>query len=329
MLARLWPWLVPAGSVALAFGIHSALAPLMSGTIYMMFHAANFASSWFGGMWQGLAATAAGALLVNLCFLPPATPPFSAPALAGLLLFVSIGVIFALVAESRRRALVAANEASVMRETFISVAGHELRTPLTALQLRLQMLQRKGNDSADLKAALRNSARMDRLVADLLDVGRFRGGALLLERAPVDLGLVAREAAERAAPEGLLEFELEDSVVGNWDRERLDHLVTNLVLNAIKFGQGKPVRVKVSREGQRAVLAVRDQGIGIAAKDQKRIFERFERAVSSTAYGGFGLGPLDLPRGGPRARRNHPAGERGRAGRHLLGGAAFDAPDRR
>jgi signal transduction histidine kinase len=67
-------------------------------------------------------------------------------------------------------------------------------------------------------------------------------------------------------------------------------VLTNLVSNALKYGPGKPVEVRVFARGDRAILQVRDQGIGIGAEDHDRIFERFERAVSERNYGGFGLG---------------------------------------
>jgi signal transduction histidine kinase len=83
-----------------------------------------------------------------------------------------------------------------------------------------------------------------------------------------------------------------DSVVvtGLWDRLRLDQVFTNLLSNALKYGRGKPVHVRVEAEGDRARLTVRDRGIGISLDDQARIFGRFERAVSERNFGGLGLG---------------------------------------
>ena len=81
-----------------------------------------------------------------------------------------------------------------------------------------------------------------------------------------------------------------DAVVGFWDRTRLEQVVTNLLSNALKFGAGKPIRVRVERPGRDGRFDGRDQGVGIAPADQKRIFGRFERAVSVRHYGGLGLG---------------------------------------
>jgi signal transduction histidine kinase len=67
-------------------------------------------------------------------------------------------------------------------------------------------------------------------------------------------------------------------------------VLTNLIGNAIKYGEGRPIDVVLSRAGERARLQVRDQGIGIDKEDQARVFERFERAVSHQRFGGFGLG---------------------------------------
>lgn len=70
----------------------------------------------------------------------------------------------------------------------------------------------------------------------------------------------------------------------------LKNIVTNLLSNAIKYGDGKPIELRLRRVNQNALLEVCDQGIGISEDKQKKIFERFERAVSETSYKGLGLG---------------------------------------
>src|SRR5262249_41455229 len=87
-----------------------------------------------------------------------------------------------------------------------------------------------------------------------------------------------------------IEVSADAAIYGQWDGERLTRVITNLLENAMKYGARKPVHVSVSRENGLAILRVRDEGPGIREEDQVRIFERFERAVSSRHYGGFGLG---------------------------------------
>jgi signal transduction histidine kinase len=81
-----------------------------------------------------------------------------------------------------------------------------------------------------------------------------------------------------------------DTAIGRWDRLRLDQVVTNLVSNAVKYGEGRPIEIVVVAQDGRARLEVTDHGIGIAAHHQERVFERFERAVTDRRYAGFGLG---------------------------------------
>jgi signal transduction histidine kinase len=70
----------------------------------------------------------------------------------------------------------------------------------------------------------------------------------------------------------------------------MDQVITNLVGNALKYGRGKPIEIAIAIEGEDAVVRVVDHGIGIGADEQRRLFERFERAVSTREFGGFGLG---------------------------------------
>jgi signal transduction histidine kinase len=79
-------------------------------------------------------------------------------------------------------------------------------------------------------------------------------------------------------------------VLGRWDRLRLEQVVANLLSNAAKFGQGKPVQIAVEQTADTARLVVEDHGIGIPPEYLSHIFERFERAVSPRQYGGLGLG---------------------------------------
>ena len=196
------------------------------------------------------------------------------------------------------------------REEFISVASHELKTPLTPLQLHLNTLQKRMGEFVKegkeewmqkrLRSLHRQSQRLNHLVEELLDVSRIIAGRLRLEPESVDLAAVvqavADDAREQARGEGsALDLVVESgpgagSVVGLWDRTRIEQVVMNLLSNALKFGAGKPIRVRVERRDATAVLTVADQGVGIDPADQKRIFDRFERAVSVRHYGGLGLG---------------------------------------
>jgi signal transduction histidine kinase len=188
------------------------------------------------------------------------------------------------------------------RDEFIAIAAHELRTPLTALSLQLGTLvrslsQRPAFESVlrKLQLAVKQVARLARLVDSLLDVGRIHSGRLELAREPVRLDELVRTTTERFREQFeragcTLLLRLEDDVVGEWDRLRIEQVLTNLLSNAAKFGAGRPIEVEVSRAGSRALLRVRDHGVGMDAQALSRIFGRFEQAVSPREYGGLGLG---------------------------------------
>jgi PAS domain S-box-containing protein len=195
-------------------------------------------------------------------------------------------------------------EAVVLRDDFLSVASHELRTPLTALRLEVSNLLRlarldAGSERARLIAKVERidaqTARLRGLIDDLLDISSLAAGQLELQIAPVDLAEIVAEVGARFIDEAArlgsrLTIDAHERATGCWDRERLDQVVSNLISNAVKYGDGKPIEVAVRAEGGHARLTVRDQGLGIAPRDQERIFGRFERAANSGNFGGIGLG---------------------------------------
>jgi two-component system sensor kinase FixL len=191
------------------------------------------------------------------------------------------------------------------RDEFLSVASHELRTPVTALQLQLQLLRRVAERSGDavpaavtsrLDALERQTRRVSLLVSELLDLSRLRLGRLELRREPADLAEVARDVIapfledEQAARGSSLRLDAPRPAVGTFDRVRMEQVLTNLVANAVKFGQGKPIDVRVEAADGILRLSVADRGIGVAAEDRERIFGRFERAVPAQHFAGLGLG---------------------------------------
>ncbi|RKH22928.1 response regulator [Corallococcus praedator] len=192
-------------------------------------------------------------------------------------------------------------EALRARDDFLSVAAHELRTPLAAFQLHLELLERGlGRDAPTkalerLKQARAFIRRLALLVDVLMDVSQITSGRLKLSRTDVDLAdllvEVTRFAEEEARREGTrLTVSVNGPVTGPFDPSRISQVVHNLVANALKFGRGKPVEVTLQPDGEVVRLSVVDHGIGIKPEDRERIFERFERAVSTHHYGGLGLG---------------------------------------
>ncbi|OJH37819.1 ATP-binding protein [Cystobacter ferrugineus] len=193
-----------------------------------------------------------------------------------------------------------------LRDEFLAVASHELKTPLTPLRLQLQGLRRVveslGGRSVDPERVLRAARiceaqvrKLSGLVNDLLDVSRMAQGRLLLRLEQVDLVTIARDVLAQFSDEAsragcAVELWAGAPVVGQWDRVRLEQVVINLLTNALKYGAGRPVHVRVWVEGGVARLSVRDEGIGIAPEHRSRIFGKFERAVSERHYGGLGLG---------------------------------------
>jgi signal transduction histidine kinase len=187
-----------------------------------------------------------------------------------------------------------------VRDDFLAVAGHELRTPLAALLMQIQGLQRatqKGSAVAidqRLGKAARSGARLERLIAQLLDVSRITAGRLRLEPELIDLSELVQEVASRfvEADAGGLSISVrsEGHVVGHWDRLRIDQVVSNLVGNAVKYGRRQPIEIVLQTEQDDALVRITDRGIGIDQEHQKKIFQRFERAVATRDFGGFGLG---------------------------------------
>ena len=232
---------------------------------------------------------------------------------AGLLVFVAVlGAIqlsrFAAVHEAlqrhaaeveRKNALLQQTErdlgaALVVRDEFLSVASHELRTPLTSLMLQVQLLARQLPDPG-LDLVQCQADRLIRLTESLLDISRVRGGRLELNLEAVDLPALVHEVAARFREDArragcTLSVQSPEALQGLWDRLRVDQVLTNLLSNAFKYGAGAPVTITVARRGPGAFLTVGDRGIGLPPGSHARVFERFERAVSSSNYAGLGLG---------------------------------------
>jgi signal transduction histidine kinase len=189
-------------------------------------------------------------------------------------------------------------QAIVTRDEFLSVASHELSTPLTSLKLQIQNLIRNDHAPAiaeQLKRIDRQADRLTKLIRQLLDVSRIAGNRLRLEPEDMDLGALVEEIVSRFALDlkhsgSELRVHAGIEIRGLWDRDRIDQVITNLISNAIKFGLGNPIDVILEPIEGGVRLSVHDGGIGIDSKSWDRIFERFERAVSTRHFGGLGIG---------------------------------------
>lgn len=195
-----------------------------------------------------------------------------------------------------------------MRDDFMSMVAHELRTPLNTLfleaQLRKMQLDR-GNiavfDAAYLhKMVARDKLQvknMVRLIDDMLDVTRLRNNRLSIRPSDVNLPAllerVVGNLANQAASAGCnIALHTGLPVTGFWDEFRIEQVVINLLTNALRYGKGQPVDVRMTPLDKGVRIDVRDGGCGISEADQKRIFGQFERAAAREGdeTGGLGLG---------------------------------------
>lgn len=191
------------------------------------------------------------------------------------------------------------------RDEFLSIASHELKTPLTAMHLQNQIFKRAAKKTESFERQKvedmvaqneRQVVRLKRLVDDMLDVSRIQSGKLRTYKDLSDLSTHLRDIVQNMIPQFLQkgfeapEVQIEPGIEVDYDMLRLEQVVINVLSNAIRYGEKKPVFVSLSKQDDRAVISVKDHGIGISADDQKRIFEKFERAIDSYEISGLGLG---------------------------------------
>ena len=140
---------------------------------------------------------------------------------------------------------------------------------------------------------------MIELIDDMLDISRIRNKRLSIRPRPTELSQVVQRAAaqlsaQTAASKSSIIVRAAQPVHGHWDEFRIEQVVASLLSNALRHGEGKPVEISISSVPTGACITVSDQGQGIAAHDQERIFEQFERGAThvngNASPGGFGLG---------------------------------------
>jgi two-component system phosphate regulon sensor histidine kinase PhoR len=197
-------------------------------------------------------------------------------------------------------------ELSRLKSDFVSTVSHELKTPLTSIRMFGEML-REGVHGGDVErqaryhdVIVRESERLGRLIANVLDFAQIEKGARRYDPQPIAGAALAGEAVETyrrlADGEGqVVELEIAEGAGGaqvSADREALVQALLNLLSNAAKYGAHQPVTVRVAAPNGEVRLAVSDRGPGIAPAEQKRIFREFYRAPEARQSGveGTGLG---------------------------------------
>lgn len=194
------------------------------------------------------------------------------------------------------------------RDNFISIVSHELKTPLTSLKLQAQMIKRsmnKGEKDAFSEKKLNalidqtnlQTKRLERLVDDMLDMSRIRTGKLSIHKEDFDLCELVIDVIELMTeqfshiPGKRPILKLPEKCIVHWDKFRIEQVITNLLTNAIKYGESKEIEVEIEDLGDRIIFSVKDNGLGVPDEFREKIFERFERAgVSHNNISGLGLG---------------------------------------
>jgi PAS domain S-box-containing protein len=186
------------------------------------------------------------------------------------------------------------------QERFIAILGHDLRNPLAAIDYEAGLLQRRSTDPATRRTVDRmrtSSLRMSRMIEQILDLTRARiGGGLELKRTPLDIAeMLTRIIDELRAthPSATLDVRC-PTLEGEWDEDRLEQVFSNIIGNAIVYGEpSKPIRIEGHKEGSLVSLVVHNYGKPIPEDLQANLFDPFRRGQrdsQSSKTEGLGLG---------------------------------------
>jgi two-component system, OmpR family, sensor histidine kinase MtrB len=206
-------------------------------------------------------------------------------------------------AASLQEKMTALEDLSNVQRVFVSDVSHELRTPLTTIKIAADVLfgsrdQLDGPASRSAELLQSQLDRFESLLTDLLEISRYDANVAVLDAEPVDICDLARQSADVAQQlaerrGAKIEFRLPaDPCIAEVDRVRVERILRNLLVNAVEHGEGKDAVVTVAGDSVAVAVAVRDYGIGLAAGEERLVFDRFWRADPARARttGGTGLG---------------------------------------
>jgi signal transduction histidine kinase len=288
---------------------------------YVFYFPATLFTALFGGLGPAWVGIGICAVVTKVWILPPtgslaASDPID---LVGLAVFLVADGVIAWVGASHRdlieqserqkaelavreraleRAAGEAASANRAKDNFLAVLGHELRTPFATILAGLRVLRELGGPDERARHTRevieRQANHLSRMVDDLLDMRKIVTGVVALERQPCDLasvvaGCLATFNETSRFKQHTLSVDAEPVCV-NGDAMRLQQIMSNLLNNAVKYTPaGGSIHVSVKREGDDAVLRVRDTGIGISPDLAPRMFELFVQGDPG-ARSGLGIG---------------------------------------
>jgi signal transduction histidine kinase len=214
-------------------------------------------------------------------------------------LVLVVGATYALYRTTTRELALARQQTE-----FVSAVSHEFRTPLTSMRHLTELLVSRPPTTEDRRRhyyelLANETERLHRMVESLLSFGRMDAGAYAWQLEPVDLGGIVRDIADEFRREALargreVTCKIEDRLPAvRADRDALSRALWNLLENAGKYSEpGRPIHVFARSRDDAVLVGVRDEGIGIAATEHRRIFQKFVRGVDATRDGvrGVGLG---------------------------------------
>jgi signal transduction histidine kinase len=187
------------------------------------------------------------------------------------------------------------------KDEFIAIASHELKTPITSVKLYTQVLLQNFQKQKDLKSAAAvgkmdaQLRKLSLLINDLLDMTKIEEGKLQFKPQKLNMNKLVNETVEnmQGFSSHKILTELENVGEVNADYERIGQVITNFITNAIKYSpKAKKVIVRTQKDDRRVTVSVQDFGMGLAPAEQKKVFERFNRASQEAPGGlpGLGLG---------------------------------------
>ncbi len=202
------------------------------------------------------------------------------------------------------KALKEVEKSSRLKSEFVSAVSHEFRTPLTSIKgyASLLMQEKFGKMPEDVKLRLeridQQSDSLVNMINDLLDISRIESGRIEISFQKSNLSEIIKRVGENLYPQISgkkieLRYGLPDKLILDIDRKLMERVITNLLSNAVKFTpEGKKIIITASLSGEKAVVHIKDEGIGIRTEDLDNVFKEFYRTDAAVKKGvkGTGLG---------------------------------------